>query len=355
MGNNAITNIEGRILGGVSAGLYRQAPWHGTGDVVDAKGRTLGVKRPLRDDVRDPYTISVLADLDWEPREIGLDGATVNGCTLSSAQKILVRDGWPEQGLSFDLGVHSDKYGLLSNEMGLAFVGEILRHRSDAILRSVTTLYGGKIIFAVIEFRDLVQVTRRNGEAKDSHTQFMGVYWSHDGSHPLGVKFMRHEWVCENTFTPWNAETGLVVRHTRHANDRASDALRAIEGMMLAQDEFDKEIERLLTIEVSDRDFKSTVVKGLIGQRPEPKVTLTKTGVGSSDRSGINWDQAFQAMCDEWREYTDQSTGFDAVMAVQGFEQHRQTVRGGGRDVKTITRLLRDSYPLTAKAAQLVG
>jgi len=351
MGKNIVSNIEGRIAGGVTAGLYRVSPWHKHGDVRDANGTLIGVKRKLDDDVRNPSTIKVLADLDWEPEEIDLGRLTLpSGINIVSSQKMLVRRGWPTWQDAYDLGVHSDKYGVLTNDVGIGFVVEILRHRSDATLRSVTTLYGGKVIFAVVEFRDEVRVTRGTGEQRDKHTRFMGVYWSHDGSHPLGVKYMNHEWVCENTFTPWNAETGLVVRHTRHADDRAADALRAIEGMMKAQDALDLEIERLLDIEVSQ---PMELVRQVIGARPAAKVTLGKTGVGQNDRAGINWDKTADGMMAEWRDYTTKASAFDFVMAVQGFEQHRSKIKGGGRDVKTITRLIRDDYPLTAKAAKL--
>lgn len=340
MGSNKIQNIEGNILGGVSAGLYRVAPWHGTGDVKDSKGNLLGTKRTLTDDVRHIDTIKVLADLDWEPRKVNLADLG-----FVSSRKMLVRDGFPASGQAFDLGVHSGKYGVIENGVGLAFVAEILRTRSDAKLRSVTTLYGGAIVFAVVEFHDGVQVTRRNGEKKDMHTPFMGIYWSHDGSHPLGVKYMRNEWVCENTFTPWNAETGLVIRHTVNGPELAVDALRAVKGMMTAMDDFDKEIERLMLTPLLDS--RSEVIKDVIGKRPAAKVKDGKV----SDRAGINWDKQFDAITAEMRDFTESATAFDLVMAVQGYEQHRAPVRGGGRDVKIIQRLIRDDFPMTRKAA----
>lgn len=341
MGRNAIINISTNIAGGVSAGLYRKAPWHGVGEVKDNKGRTLGIKKPLDSDPREPTIIRALADLTWEPQEISLSELDPR---IISSQKMLARPDWPQLGDLYDLGVHSDKYGTLTNEIGVDFVAEILKWRDDAKLRSCTTLYGGKIIFAVIEFHDGIQVTRRNGEQTDKNTPYMGVYWSHDGSHPLGVKYMRHEWVCENTFTPWNAETGLVIRHTRYAEDRARDALMAVEGMVRAMSAFDVEIQRLLNIGIDEHTMKRTVMPAVIGPRPTDDTKGAK-------RAQSNWDDRFNAIVGEWREYTDQETAFDAVMAIQGYEQHLQPTRGGGRDVKTITRILRDNYPLTVQAA----
>lgn len=360
MGFNRVNSIDGVVLGGVTAGTYRQAPWHvkvkgQPEQVTDKQGRLLGVKRPLEFDLRTVSEIGAEADLLWEPKELSFNGATISvldkddpwaapeNTTIVSDKKMLVRPNWPSKGLSFELGTPSETYGTLTNEVGLSFVAEILKHRPDALLRSATTLYGGKIVFVVVEFPENVQVTRRNGDTKDMHTPFMGIYWSHDGSHPLGVKYMRHEWVCENTFTPWNAETGLVIRHTRYADDRAKDALRAISGMMKAQDQFDLELRRLIEAEITKDDFRS-IVRGTIGKRPNP--------VDAKKQALVAYDKKFEAIVAEWKEFTDGATAFDAVMAVQGYEQHRQEVRGGGRDIKTITKLMRDNYPLTAAAAK---
>lgn len=354
MGTNLIQGIDGRVLGGVSAGLYRVSPWHGLGNITDSKGQVIGTKNPLTDDLRTAEFIRTPAGLDWEPEEFSLDGLLIESYdsdgmidgahTITSQRKMLIRRDFPHAGQAYDLGVHSDKYGTLSNETGLSFVEEILKHRSDAKLRSVTTLYGGRIVFAVIEFHDGVAVTRRNGDKLDQHTPFMGVYWSHDGSYPLGVKYMRHEWVCENTFTPWNAETGLIIRHTRFAEDRATLALSAIEGMMLAQDAFDREVEELLQVELT-RIAQPT--RAVLGNKPFGKN-------GKPNRASTEWDKRFDAITKEWREFTAQESAFDFVQAVQGYEQHSQPVRGGGRQVKTIGRLLRDDFPMTRKAVEVV-
>lgn len=350
MGTYNINN-EIMLVGGVSQGLYRTTPWHGVGQIKDSRGRVVGDKKQLTEDIRDPYIIRAEAGLLWEPRDVSLSDLIPG---LTSNQKILIRDNYPTLDSMYDLGVHSNSYGTLSNELAVEFVAEILKHDDTAQLKSATTLYGGKVLFAVVEFRDGVRVTRGNGEQLDKHTPYMGVYWSHDGSHPLAVAYMRNEWVCMNTFTPWNSDRGLIVRHTAHARDRAADALRAIEGMMKSQDELDREIETLLSLEMDRQSFKYLLESALIGTRPLPKNT-SKGGL--KDNAGLAWEAKYDGLFAEWNEYTSQRTAFDAVMAVQGYEQHRQTVRGGGRAAKQITRLIKGDFPMTAKAAKklLVG
>lgn len=337
MGSNAINLISDRIAGGVSAGLYRSNPWHGVGDVLATDGTVLGTKRPLEGDLRFTAEIAEAADLTWEPTPLNLAEAIPG---LITDRKMLVRSGWPTPFQSYELGTHSEKYGIIPNSLGLDFVQEILRHRPDAILQSVTTLYGGKVIFACIAFPDGVQVRARNGNEIDKSMPMMGVYWSHDGSHPLGVKYMRYEWVCENTFTPWNAETGLVVRHTRFAEDRATDALAAIEGMLRSKDDLDREIERLLDIEITRQEAARLLKQAVIGQRPE------------KGKKVAHWETRFDNIFKEWDSSTMGSSAFDFVMAVQGYEQHRAPVRGGGREVKNVVSLIRDDFPMTKLAAK---
>lgn len=352
MGRNQVENIDGTVLGGVTAGAYRRAPWHGHGIIVDATGAPLGEKRHIEDNPRTVDEIIDLGSLNWEPRQLHISDLDTS---IMSSTSLLVRDGWPTAERAYELGVHSENYGVIPNRTCVEFVAEILRHRSDATLRSVTTLHGGRIAFAVVEFSDEIMATRRNGTTLDKHTPFMGVYWSHDGRFPLGVRFMRHEWVCENTFTPWKAAGGLTVRHTRHAVDHAAVALDAIRGMVNTMTEFDRHVEELLRVEMTrDRFVELLRHSSLLGERPEPKVSITTSGVSTKDNAGKLWDRRFDEIVAEWDDYTDHSTAFDFVMGVQGYEQHRQTVRGSNRDAKTIVRLLRNDWPMTDAAVKLV-
>jgi hypothetical protein len=322
------------VRGGVTNGAYRQAPWHGLGESKNSKGEVVGRKLQIVGDPRTADEIMDLGDYRWAvtPKLLSELGLTLGG---ADKVKLIVRDD-----TQTILGVHSEKYGELQNDVGAGFVEEILRTRSDAQLMSTTELFGGEIIFAVIDFHDGVQVTRRNGEKTDQHTRHMGVYWSHNGQYPLGVKYINHEWVCRNTFTPWNAKTGIVVRHTRNAADIAANALLAVEGMMTAFDAFDLEVERLIQTEATKQTLTKVVIPTVLGTRPE------KDG-----RSQTMYDTAFNGIVAEWGEFTSAETAFDAVMAVQGYEQHRKTVRNNPRDVATIRRLLRDDFPMTAAAA----
>lgn len=338
MGISGVTTYGDDVAGGVTNGAYlevngRSVAWHGNGPAKDSKGNVVGYKRPITGDPRTVDEILDLANINWQvtPKLLSELGVTYDG---ADQIKVIVREDAHRL-----LGVHSEKYGALQNRTCAGFLAEILKHAPDGKLVAVTELFGGQVLFGVIQFDKGIEAVRRNGKASDRITRYMGVYWSHNADYALGVKFMNELWVCRNTFTPTKGVTGLTVRHTRNAEDLAGTAIKAIEGMVKSNDEFDREVNRLLDIEANTETLKRVVLPTVLGQRPKDE-----------GRTQTIFDNAFAAIVAEWDEYTDQSTAFDAVMAVQGWEQHRATTRGN-RDVTNIRRILKDDYPRTRLAA----
>lgn len=325
------------VEGGVWSGAFRTTPWHGVGDSVNGKGEVVGTKVLIPADVRDGRTLFTIAGLDWKVEEATLDTLGVNLERADRFKAIIRTDK------NRILGMHSDRYGALQNMDDVSpFVDTILRLRGDAVPASAVELWGGRVLFTVIEFTDLVKVVRADGGEKDKMTRYMGIYWSHDGTHPLSVVYMNHLWVCQNTFTPLRSDSGLVVRHTRNASQIAASALQALERMVQTFDAFDAELEELLDIEYSRSQMVGLAVN-LAGDKPE------KEG-----RALTMWENRVDGMIGEWSEYTRQESAFDAIMAVQGYEQHRSTIRNTTRDVASIQRLMRSDFPLTRKAMAMV-
>jgi hypothetical protein len=203
------------VLGGVTSGAFRAEPWHGFGDSTNNKGQIVGTKVPISDSVRTGRELLVTAGLDWsvEKRTLADLGVTLENADDHAA---IIRS---DKGSI--LGMHSDRYGEVQNEVLGQYADVLFQARGDAFPVSAVELWGGKVIFLVVEFRDMVKVVRRDGTDEDKMTRYMGIYTSHDGSYPLSVKYMNNLWVCQNTFTPWNADSGLTVRHTRNAKDIA--------------------------------------------------------------------------------------------------------------------------------------
>jgi len=324
------------VLGGVTSGAFRAEPWHGFGDSVNNKGEVVGTKVQIGDHVRTGDELLVTAGLNWTVEKRTLADLGVSAECADEHAAIIRTDK------NRLLGMHSEKYGEVQNEVLGQYADVLFKARGDAFPVSAVELWGGQVVFLVVEFRDMVKVVRKDGDSNDKMTRYMGIYTSHNGSYPLSVKYMNNLWVCQNTFTPWNAQTGLTVRHTRNAADIATSAAKSLEQMMRSFDQFDVEIQRLLDIETDRQTLTRTVIPHVIGSRP------TDDG-----RAQTMYDNTFDSIVAEWDEKTRHETAFDAVMAVQGYEQHRSIVRNTTRDMAAIRRLMDDKFPLTAKAVSV--
>lgn len=324
------------VLGGVTNGAFREIPWHGVGESVNAKGQVVGYKTQISERLGGEELL-VAANLNWQ-----VDKATLDVIGLSQYENSDEYSAVYRKDNNRILGIHSDSYGVVQNEQLARYVDVLLKARGDATPVSAVELWGGKVVFLVVEFRDLVRVVREDGDESDKMTRYMGLYTSHNGSYPLGVKFMNNLWVCQNTFTPWSAQTGFVVRHTRNASDIAADATRSLELMMSSFDKFDEEIDRLLSIEADRATLTKEVIPAVFGKYP------TESG-----RAQSAYNDIFDSVLSEWAGHTRMETAFDAVMAIQGFEQHRSKIRNTTRDISSIRRILDDKYPLTHKAVKV--
>lgn len=323
------------VLGGVTSGAFRTEPWHGFGESKNGKGEVVGVKRPIPESVRTGRELLVTAGLDWEAEKHLLSDLLPN---IGAEDYSVVTRG--DTGRI--LGIHSDRYGLVQHGVLGDYAEAIMETRQDAFPVSAVELWNGKVIFLVLEFGDEVKVVRKDGDSKDTMTRYMGLYTSHDGSHPVAVKFMSTLWVCQNTFTPWNAHTGFTVKHTSNASDIAKDATDALRLMTTSFATFDEEVARLLAVPADRRTMTDAVLPRLFGTRPSDE-----------GRGQTLYDGKWESVLAEWTENTRQETAWDAVMAVQGYEQHRSHIRNTTRDVASIGRLLGDDFPLTKKAHAL--
>lgn len=324
------------VIGGVTSGAFREAPWHGLGESRNSRGEVVGTKVQISDNIRDGRELLVTAGLDWKVEKQTIRDLGINMENAEDHAAIIRTD---KRSI---LGMHSEKYGEVQNEVLGQYMDVLMKVRGDAQPVSAVELWGGKVVFIVIEFRDMVKVVRKDGDETDKMTRYMGLYTSHNGMYPLGVKYMNQLWVCQNTFTPWRADTGFVIRHTRNANDIAVEATKSLELMMSTFDDFDVELDRLLMIEADKRTLTQQVIPAVIGKRPNEE-----------GRAQTMYDNAWDGIVAEWNDKTRGESAFDAVMAVQGYEQHRSIVRNNGRDIAAIRRVLDDKFPLTQKAVSV--
>lgn len=346
MGFNKIDTIDGTILGGVSAGAYKRTPWMREGIVKDGDGNVLGERFVFGDNPpADIWAIREAADITWEPVELPLGGIPMQHAdgtitTLRGTQKALVRPSWPTPDEAFILGVHSERYGVLTNETGYMFVQALLEIEGNW-LESAFTLYGGKVNVVCIGIGGAWNLGRVPGDLAQS---YMWVYWSHDGSYPLGVVSASTVAVCENTFNLSGTVNTVKVRHTSRAEARAEEAYRAFKVMLGAKADTMETVAKLQDVKFLTKSDFSNALTYTIGQRPD----VAKED-GWETRQA-HWDKKARRIVDEWNDYTAASTAFDFVMATQGAEQHRAEKRRNSDPLKAVKRVIGEDWPLTKKA-----
>ena len=349
MGFNKIDTIDAIILGGVSAGAYKRTPWMREGYVTDNDGLEIGRRYVFGDrEFNDVWHIREAADCLWEPVEIDVSDLiipTVVGTpqtNIRSSSKMLVRPGWPTPTEAFQLGIHSQKYGTLDNATGYGFVEELIRI-DGTWLESAFSLYGGRVNVVVIGLGQPWTIGRIAGDTAQS---YVWVFWSHDGTHPLGAVYANTVAVCENTFNLHGTRDLVKIRHTTHAADHADEARRTFRSMIESETETKEKTQRLLDITIETKSDFADALREVIGERP----TAHRKGRAFLLRAQKAWDKQASRIIDEWHDYTGGQTAFDFVMAVQGAEQHRVAKRSNSDPLKPIKRVIGTNFPMTAKA-----
>ena len=155
--------------------------------------------------------------------------------------------------------------------------------------------------------------------------------------------------MCANTFAAYilGVKASWSVKHTRNASSYLEWAIDSFVEAAKLQQHLDAQVERLINESYAVGDF-SQLTGNLLGTRPEDE-----------GRSQTSWDKTFSNIIARyWHDDLDggiRETKWGALMAVQGYEQHVQQVRGGSKEGRHLDRLLFGSMPLTEKAiGQLV-
>lgn len=314
-------------IGGVETSINsRFTPWMGLSDTIQ------------RTEVRlvDAHEAHRLAQINWSVNEIMLSDIIPN--PLADEHKLRVRstDG-------AILGVGSPRYGLIQNDAVAQLAQAIIDFRPDAHVESAGSLFNGKVVWNLIALDDEAMSWAGGAE---KHFRFLLVYTSHDGSKPFAVRFTNVRVQCMNTFSMAMGKANEMlhtVRHTSNALHYVKEAEDSVRAAIQTFDLMDMEIEELLGTEMK-RGAALASFKKVLGEPTDSK------------RSQTMYDNAFSAIVQEYdADFNDniKNTAWGMVMAVNGYELHRQTSRGQSNSEKQFKHLLAGQYPLTAAAFAL--
>lgn len=219
-------------------------------------------------------------------------------------------------------------------------VGQVVDNR-DVVVQSAGLLGNGAQAF--------VQITApepRTGPGGVEYKPFILASSSLDGSVATGYKRNTILIICRNT---WRAslsrKENLAVKfkHTRGSKFQAGVVREALEILFETGDTFDRELEQLLEVKVTDNQFKAIVEK-LVAPSTD---SLRSKGMAER-KAGELW----QLWRHDERAATWKGTALGAMQAMSTWQQHIASFKGGDREERNAERLVKgpgDRFDLDAR------
>lgn len=137
----------------------------------------------------------------------------------------------------------------------------------EAKYETAGALYGGRRIWMMAKLPETMLVA--GGEAVD---QYLYLETSHDGSKATTVGISPVVIVCQNTLNMAmsRAKQTFSIRHTQSAAGKIAEAREALQLTFKYQDEFKREVEALVTLDLTDELFAEILKANMVWQ---PKAT----------------------------------------------------------------------------------
>ncbi len=207
---------------------------------------------------------------------------------------------------------------------------------------SAGTLRGRRLAFVSLGVPDDAAL---DGLPARGHSLNLGT--SHDRTTALVGTLSSTIVVCANTFRAnvLGRPTEVSIRHTVGSTWRIVEARGILRDMIGAATEVDAAIARLIDTPLSFPAFRDTALPAVLGDRPDDE-----------GRGQTMWDNRREDIGDEYHSsrvpHQFHGTAWAGMMAVQGWEQHSRTQRGGRHRAavaieKTLTNRAMDGYPAT--------
>lgn len=316
---------EIETVNGQSSFIGKDTPWHRLGEVIG--------------DSFDRSTIDELAP--WilsDVEKIRPHYLTPNGIQEGKTVGIMRT----YDGKIVGEGHGAESYGIVQSSDVLA-MAEAIAKESDFPIVSAGTLREGSQVFFTL-------YTGEDSPAGYEMRSYITACTSHDGSLTAQVFGSNIVTVCANTLA-WSlagAFQPVRIRHTRHAGDRAKDAVRALEAQRAGQARVSAQVERLACTPVTPSDLR-----GLLDYvAPVPEEDGRSRTIAQNAQAKILRIYRTDHRAQPW---ADTALGF--VQAVNTYENWDAIVRGKGANVRAERQFasMLKGQPLTAKALAGVG
>lgn len=244
-------------------------------------------------------------------------GAVVDGSKmLTVSDKYITYRDHPKLGQQA-LGVVGNRYTPIQNSEAFEFLNHLV-DESGAIFETAGSLGHGEKVFMALKFPN----TMLAGGIDPIDNYIMAVN-SHDGSSSFFVAVTPLRLYCTNTIrmTMKTAQNKIALKHTAGATAKVQQARETLKLVFKYQEAFEQEIEKLLSIKITDNEYKK-FVETLI---PEAKDQESIRQVNSVEKTRSE-------LMGLWKADTQQvvkNTAWSAYNAVAEYVDWVKPVRGG--------------------------
>jgi len=242
-------NIE-QFADGTSAFFSaREVAWHKLGTVTE---NALTAEAALK-----TAQLDSLVKVSEEPIYTKVDGKEI-----ILPKKYLTYRNHPKKGLTA-LGVVGSRYTPIQNLEAFEFLNHIA-DETGAVFETAGSLGNGERVFMTMKFPDSMMLG-----GVDLIDNYIMAVNSHDGTSAFTVAVTPIRAVCTNTvrLALAQAKSKISLKHTSGATQKVQQARETLGIVFKYQEAFEQEIEAMLSMKVSDAQYKK-FVETLV---PEPK------------------------------------------------------------------------------------
>ena len=283
----------------------REPAWHKLGVVTDgAKTASEALKIAQLDSVVKVSENPISTTIDGQ--SIKLDG------------RYLTYREHPKTGLTA-LGVVGNRYTPIQNSEAFEFLN-YLADESGAVFETAGSLDDGRRVFMTMRFPESMKLA----SGDDVVDNYIMATNSHDGTLAFTLAVTPVRVVCQNTvrLALKQAVSSIKLRHTASATAKVQQARETLGIVWKYQEEFQSEVNRLVSQPFSNSDFKQFVEK--LVPTPNDDTSLRVKNYAEQTRDSL------MAL---WMAPTQQNvagTKWAAYNAVAEYEDWAKPVRGEG-------------------------
>ena len=315
--------------------VYAQTAWHG-------KGITYGHLLSANEYAENPWQFQA------NRQELYVQDMIDGEIVYTPVSEWDVTNGFvirrDDNGFPLNVGVTEGRGITQYDEMDSA-VEKLIEQGFSPGVASKGTLNHGRKAYVTLEMGEPLDI-----EGYSKIHKYFTLTDAHDGTIAASGRPTVGVVVCANTFAAYilGVKSTWSIKHTVNASNYLEWAIDSFVEAAKLQQHLDEQVERLINESYAPWEF-GLLQHRILGERPEDE-----------GRSQTSYDKVFDSIT---ARYMDRDldggireTKWGALMAVQGYEQHVQQIRGGTKQGRHLDRLLFGSMPLTEKAIhQLVS